>query len=297
MAGLETGSGDFRDLAASGEQPGVTKAIGMAFASARDGLAGGLVAARVTPNALTGAGFLVTLGSAACLSLGAGDAFGPSSAPGQSCWPVWAGALLIAAGACDMLDGAVARIGRKSTSFGAVLDSSLDRFSDVAIFLALVGHFCRRGNLTYTVLAAVALANTFLISYVKARAEDLIEDCTVGWWQRGERHVALLIACFTCHVPMFLWQQATLPMLTVFRRLDYTRKALGAKERGLPSPAKGPPTGRMRLLHPWRYPRGSLPFDLVAAVNVAILVFGPWIFSFFRGRTDPLRRLIEAVSG
>jgi len=297
MAGLETGSSDFRELAASGEQPGVTKAIGMAFAAARDGLAAFLVAARVTPNTLTGAGFVVTLGSAACLALGAGDAFGPSAVAGRSYWPLWAGALLIAAGACDMLDGAVARIGRKSTSFGAVLDSSLDRFSDVAVFLALVGHFCWRGNLTYTVLAAVALANTFLISYVKARAEDLIEDCTVGWWQRGERHVALLIACFSCHVPVLLWQQATLPMLTVFRRLDYTRKALIARQRGLPPPAKGPPAGRMRVLYPWRYPRGSVPFDLVAAVNVVILVFGPWIFPFFRGRTDPLRRLIEAIAG
>jgi phosphatidylglycerophosphate synthase len=297
MTGLKTGSRDFRELAASGEQPGVTKAIGMAFALARDGLAVALVAARVTPNTLTGAGFIVTLGSAACLALGAGDAFGASAVAGQSYWPLWAGVLLIAAGACDMLDGAVARIGGKSTSFGAVLDSSLDRFSDVAIFLALVAHFCWRGNLTYTFLAAVALANTFLISYVKARAEDLIEDCTVGWWQRGERHVALLIACFSCHVPVFLWQQATLPMLTVFRRLDYTRKALGARERGLLPPAKGPPTGRIRWLYPWRYPRGSVPFDLMAAGNVVILVFGPWILPFFRGRTDPLRRLIEAVAG
>jgi CDP-diacylglycerol--glycerol-3-phosphate 3-phosphatidyltransferase len=296
MAQVDTPSGDFAALEASGDRPGYTKLVGMGFGLARDSLAGVLVRLGVTPNCLTIAGFLVTLGAAACLAAGAGDTFGRPVLAGQGYWCLAAGALLFVAGGCDMLDGAVARIGGQSTPFGAVLDSSLDRVSDIVLYVAMVGHFAARGNLTYSVLAVVALANTFLISYVKARAEDLIEDCTVGWWQRGERHVALLTGAFSSHMPMMLWQQATLPLLTVLRRLNHARQVLQARQRGLPDPPKGPPAGRRRLLYPWRYPRGSIPFDILASVNLATVLFGPWLFPFFYGRSDPLRTLIDHLA-
>jgi hypothetical protein len=118
----------------------------------------------------------------------------------------------------------------------------------------------------------------------------------VGWWQRGERHVALLAAAFSSHMPMLLWQQATLPLLTVLRRLNYARQVLQARQRGLPDPPKGPPAGRRRLLYPWRYPRGSIPFDVLASVNLATILFGPWLVPFFYGRSDPLRTLIETLA-
>jgi len=293
---FKSNSDDFAALEASGQRAGYSKLIGLGFGRARDGLARLLVAAGVTPNTLTVAGFVVTLGAAGCLAIGAGDMLGSPVRAGRGYWTFLAGILLILTGACDMLDGAVARTGGKSTAFGAILDSSLDRFSDVALYLAVIGHFAWQTNLTYTVLATAALANTFLISYVKARAEDLIEDCTVGWWQRPERHVAFMLGAFTGHVPMLLWQQATLPMLTVLRRLNYARLVLQARQPGRDEPPKGPPPGKRRLLYPWRYPRGSVQFDVLAGVNALAIVCGPWIFPFFYGRSDPLRQLIEALA-
>ncbi len=113
--------------------------------------------------------------------------------PVASWYPLAALAWLFVAAACDMLDGAVARSGNLHSRFGAVLDSTVDRFSDIAIWGACALYFAAAGNVTYCLLTFLALSNTFLISYVKARAEDLIPDCSVGFWQRGERFFAILV--------------------------------------------------------------------------------------------------------
>ena len=288
---------DFAALKASGLEAGRSYALGSAVASARNRVARALLGIGATPNRLTLAGFLLTAMAAAFLLPGAGHRApweaGKDAATPSSWWPVGSSLFLFIACALDMLDGAVARIGRMSTPFGGVLDSTLDRFSDIAIYLACAVHFAWVGNLTYNLLAIVAMANTFLISYVKARAEDLIDDCSVGWWLRGERCVAMLICTALCHVPTLLWQQATLPAFTVLRRVLYARATLNRSPgwAGL----RGPLPGRWRYLAPWRYPRGSKPYDLVVAVNVAFLVVAPWIHPFFYGAGDPLRRLLERL--
>ena len=122
-------------------------------------------------------------------------------------WPALAALFLFAAFACDMLDGAVARVGHLGSRSGAVLDSAVDRFSDMAIYLACALHFALlpQPNVTYQLLAVLALCNGVLISYIKARAENMIEDCTVGYWLRGERCAALLIGCTFGHMPAVLW--------------------------------------------------------------------------------------------
>lgn len=117
-----------------------------------------------------------------------------------------------------MLDGAIARVGNMSSRFGAILDSTLDRFSDMAIFIGCTLHFVltEEVNLTLLVLAIVALCNSVLISYIKARAEEIVADCSVGYWLRGERFAAVLIGCATGHVIAVLWQLGVLNALTVW---------------------------------------------------------------------------------
>jgi hypothetical protein len=127
-------SEDFCQLRASGEAGGVSRAIGSGFASARDSLARLLIGIGATPNRLTVAGFFMTIGAGYCLARGASQQlpyFSTGAGP-VGWWPLWAAGFLILASAFDMLDGAVARLGNMSSRFGAILDSVVDRFSDMA---------------------------------------------------------------------------------------------------------------------------------------------------------------------
>ena len=286
---------DFKRFRAEGHRPGVSRAIGQGFCDARNFCARVLIAIGVTPNMLTIAGFLATCGAAWCFLLGGSYSHAAARAAGLPPYMLIAGAMLVLASAFDMLDGAVARIGKLSTPLGAVLDSSVDRFSDMAIYLALVGHFMLRQNLTYTLLAALALCSSFLISYIKARSETMIPSCGVGYWQRGERNAALLIAAFAGTVPTVLWQQAISPAFTVLRRLVWTHQVLTAQAADRPGPSSTPLSGWRGLLKPWRYPRGSVPYDVVTGLNIAFIIFGSWLSPLFGPAADPLKRMIHVV--
>jgi phosphatidylglycerophosphate synthase len=288
---------DFQHLRSSGQAPGATLSIGRTVGDMRDALAGRLVRLGVTPNGLTIIGFLLSLIGSAFLALSAGaalpiDRFAPAGAP-RSWLPLIAVAWYFLSAACDMLDGAVARIGNLHSEFGAVLDSCLDRVSDTAVWCGCVVYFAGLGNVTYSFLAIVALSNAYMISYVKARAEDIIPDCTVGFWQRGERTAAVLIGAFAGHVQILLWQQALLPLLTAMRRLSYTEAYLRAQAGGLPLPQTGVPSGWRKWIMPWRHPRGSLGFDITVGFNVALLIVGPVIFPWFYCSADPLGALLR----
>jgi CDP-diacylglycerol--glycerol-3-phosphate 3-phosphatidyltransferase len=287
--------GDFQRLRESGEPSGLSWALGGAFCASRDALARVLIRLGATPNRISLTGFLLTCAAGYCLARGAGHQVpyfrgGPGLV---SFWPAWAGLFLILAGAADMLDGAVARVGRLQSTFGAILDSALDRLSDMAVFIGCAAHFAWHGNLTYQLLAMIALGNAVLISYVKARAEDVLPACGVGWWMRGERAAAVLIGCLVGHVPFVLWQQATLPLLTVLRRLRFSYQSAGALDAGDPAPRPRPRPGWRGWLQPWRHPRGSLPYDVVVGFNIGCIIFCPliWPDLLAAGRwTDPLAR-------
>jgi len=242
----------------------IGRSVGFGFSTARDAVARCLVKACVTPNALTLAGGVFTAGAGVCYALGAERSYG--------CL-VWAAVLLILASACDMLDGAVARIGGKSSVFGEFLDSTLDRFSDFAIYAGIAVGYASlpEANVTFVLLAMLAFFNSFMISYAKARAEDLIESCPVGYWQRGERSAAVLIATFANNLPALLVQQAILPMFTVLRRMLYTKAVIEGRTVET-DPRKG---GLWLKLHLWYWPRMSLPYDFVTGVNIAWLIFAP----------------------
>jgi len=219
---------------------------------------------RVTPNALTLAGGAFTAGAGVCYAFGVGRGYG---------FLVWAATLLILASACDMLDGAVARIGGKSSVFGEFFDSTIDRVSDFAIYAGIAIGYASlpTANVTFVLLAMLSFLNAVMISYSKARAENLIESCPVGYWQRGERSAAVLIATFANNIPALLVQQATLPMFTVLRRMLYT-KSVTEGRKPITDPRKG---GILLKLHLWYWRRMSLPYDFVTGVNIAWLILAP----------------------
>jgi CDP-diacylglycerol---glycerol-3-phosphate 3-phosphatidyltransferase len=269
----------------------------MGFVNSRDALARRLIRAGVTPNHLTFLGFLMTLAAGWFLARGASQQVpyfhGASGPVGWS--PMLAGVFLVLSGACDMLDGAVARLGNMSTPFGQILDSVLDRFSDMAIYIGCAWHFAWQGNVTYQLLAVLALCNACLISYIKARAENLIPDCSVGYWLRGERFAAVLIGCATGHVPAVLWQQALSPFFTVMRRVSYSARVVQAMSTQGALPVSGPAPGWRGRLQLWRHPRGSISYDLVTGFNIAYIVFAArfWPELLATGASaDPLRQLL-----
>jgi CDP-diacylglycerol--glycerol-3-phosphate 3-phosphatidyltransferase len=123
----------------------------------------------------------------------------------------WAGVVLIFAGTCDILDGALARSTNKSYAYGAFLDSTLDRYSEGVVYLGLAAYFVSiDGPLQrWLVLATLAaLAGSFLVSYVRARAQSLGFTCKTGLFQRPERVVVtvvgLLIGGPVLYVVVFL---------------------------------------------------------------------------------------------
>jgi CDP-diacylglycerol--glycerol-3-phosphate 3-phosphatidyltransferase len=177
-----------------------------------------LAATGVTPNMFTFFALAVNSWAAAMFALGR--------------FHQAAGILLFAA-FLDMADGQVARRVGRVTAFGAFLDSTLDRYSDLALYMGLVVYYTLAGRGFYMMLAAVAMASSFMVSYSRARAESLIPSCKVGFMERPERLVLLLIGGFFNRMAPVLWVIATISTITVVHRVVYTWQELRAG-RALP---------------------------------------------------------------
>ncbi|NTU42767.1 MAG: CDP-alcohol phosphatidyltransferase family protein [Nitrospirales bacterium] len=143
----------------------------------------GRLAGRIpfSPNFVTIMGFLITAAAAALIPLSL---------------PV-GGLLILIGGAFDMLDGVIARTQKKSTKFGAFLDSTLDRYSDSLLFISAAWTFLRAGEMSGVFYAVGGLVGALLTSYVRARAEGLGIPCHVGILERPERIVILALGCLT----------------------------------------------------------------------------------------------------
>lgn len=143
---------------------------------------------------------------------------------------VWAGLVSIVAGIFDILDGAVAKAQNRKSQFGALLDSTTDRLSDALFFLPLVWLYgvrpdvAEREDLVVVALAMAALVFSFLVSYVKARAEGLGFECKVGIAERLERLAIMIIGLLFDMVLVALVVLATLSAITFFQRLFHVRK-------------------------------------------------------------------------
>ena len=178
----------------------------------------GLAATGLTPNMFTFLGLAVNMWAAACFAMGKFHQ---------------AAAMLFLAGFLDMADGQVARRVGRVTAFGAFLDSTLDRYSDIALYLGMVVYYTLAGRSFYMMLAAVAMASSFMVSYSRARAESLIPSCKVGFMERPERLVLLIMGGAFNRMAPVLWVIATISSITVVHRVVYTWQELRAG-RGLP---------------------------------------------------------------
>lgn len=140
-----------------------------------------------------------------------------------------AGLALSLFGPLDAVDGLLARTTSQRTKFGAFLDSTLDRFAEVAIFTGFLVHFHHRGLLWAQVATILALSGSLLVSYTRARAEALGVDCRVGLFTRFERLLAIVVGLFLgLEVPVVVLI-AVLANITALQRILHVHKALRGK--------------------------------------------------------------------
>ncbi len=209
------------------------------------------VALGIHPNVLTLIGVLVNIGAAWALAV---DRF------------MLAGVIMIVANIFDFIDGKVAHITGKQSEFGAFWDSTLDRFSDLALFTGLIWLYSTLNRQDYVLVATLALIFSIMTSYARARAESLIEKCKVGFMERPERIVLFMIGAFTDRMAAVLWVILALSVITVANRIYYTYLVL---ERA-PMPSTSGPAGVVWRFFFWRDERSTVPYDLWV---IAILAF------------------------
>ena len=132
------------------------------------------------------------------------------------------GLVALVASVFDMLDGRVARRRGRETKFGAFLDSTMDRYSDMLLYMGLLLLYARLHRTGFMVLVWAAAFGSFMTSYARARAESLIPRCTVGLLERPERIVLILIGAVFNRMAAVLWIIAVLANLTAIQRVVYT---------------------------------------------------------------------------
>jgi len=179
-----------------------------------------LASAGVHPNILTAIGVTINVGCG--VLFGVGEFF-------------WAGVVLIVANLFDMLDGNVARLTGNVTKFGGFLDSTLDRLSDMVVFVGIMAFYAGnrpQHSILYVVLAGVAMMASVMVSYSTARSEGLGVKANVGFLQRPERIVLLIIGALSTwnwesdsfwfnRMPQVLWVLAVGSVWTLIHRMFY----------------------------------------------------------------------------
>src|SRR5450631_2253282 len=197
-----------------------TRAIGIVFGTAIDRIVRWLALSRIHPNVLTFLGLLINIVAAFLFAAGSFR---------------WAGAVVIGAGLFDMVDGRVARETNRVTRFGGFFDSVLDRYSDLALLMGLLVFYASIDRFFYVVLTAIVMTGSVMVSYTRARAENTIPKCKVGFLERPERVVLLIIGALFDRMAPVLWVLAVLSNVTVIHRMIYTwreTKQLEAAQRG-----------------------------------------------------------------
>lgn len=139
------------------------------------------------------------------------------------------GVLILVGGGFDVLDGVVARVHKKSSTFGAFLDSVLDRYSDAFILMAIALYVGRQNDISGVLLCVGILVGAFLISYTRARAEGLGEECRHGLMERPERIILISFGAITGLLAPVLWIMLILTHVTVVQRIYYVWRRTSVK--------------------------------------------------------------------
>jgi CDP-diacylglycerol--glycerol-3-phosphate 3-phosphatidyltransferase len=154
-----------------------------------------LIKLGLTPNAVTTIGFVLNIGVAVIFIVGAEE-----GNRGDLTYVGWAGGLILFAGLFDMLDGQVARLGNMKSTFGALYDSVLDRYSELIMFLGICYYLVGHHYFLSSIFAFIAMIGSMMVSYVRARAEGLGVDAKGGLMQRPERVVTIGFFAILCGV-------------------------------------------------------------------------------------------------
>jgi len=184
-----------------------TGGIGLFFGAIINRIVRWLALSKIHPNVLTFLGLLINIWAAWLFAKGEFR---------------WAGVVVTGAAVFDMVDGRVARATDQVTRFGGFFDSVLDRYSDLALFMGLLVYYSSINRNFYIVLTAIVMTGSVMISYTRARAENAIPKCKVGFLERPERVVLIIIGALTDHMAQVLWVIAVLSNWTVIQRMSYT---------------------------------------------------------------------------
>ena len=209
------------------------------------------VALRVHPNTLTLIGVIINIVAAWALGFGQFKL---------------AFLIMLVANIFDFIDGKVAHQLHLQSRFGAFWDSTLDRFSDLALLTGLIFLYSKLGRSDYVMVAALTLIFSIMTSYARARAESLVKKCKVGFMERPERIVLFMIGAVTNRMAGVLWVVLVLSILAVANRIYYTYLALN----GLPLPSRAGAAGVFNRAFFWTDDRATLPYDIWV---IAILAF------------------------
>ena len=209
------------------------------------------IALKIHPNTLTFIGYLINV--AAAFALGRGHF-------------VWAGVIITSANIFDMIDGKVAHERQLQSQFGAFWDSTLDRLSDLALLTGLIFYYSKLGSGDYVMITTLTLIFSIMTSYARARAESLIQKCKVGFMERPERIVLLMLGAFTNRMAAVLWVILVLSIIAVWNRIYYTYLVLNHR----PMPTRTGVRGFFNRAFFWTDERVTLPYD---AWVIAILAF------------------------
>ena len=121
-----------------------------------------------------------------------------------------------------MVDGRVARETNQVTRFGGFFDSVLDRYSDLGVLVGLLVYYASINRFFYVVLTAIVMTGTVMVSYTRARAENTIPKCKVGFLERPERVVLIILGGLFNRMAQVLWVLAVFSNLTVLSRMMFT---------------------------------------------------------------------------
>ncbi len=209
------------------------------------------VAMRIHPNTLTLIGVLINVAAAWALGFGRF---------------MLAFVIMLVANIFDFIDGKVAHLLQLQSEFGAFWDSTLDRFSDLALLTGLIFLYSKLGRSDYVMIAALTLIFSIMTSYARARAESLVEKCKVGFMERPERIVLFMIGAVTNRMAGVLWVILVLSILAVANRIYYTYLALNRR----PMPRREGLAGLFTRAWFWTDERATIPYD---AWVIAILAF------------------------
>lgn len=190
----------------------------------------GMIRVDITPNFITTTGFVLNVVAAGFF------VYAAIYQPYDLALIGWGGGIVLFAGLFDMMDGRLARMGNMSSVFGALWDSTLDRYSELFTLFGICTYFLLNGWEWMGVVTFLAMVGSVMVSYVRARAEGLDIECKVGLMQRPERVVLTALGAILCGAcGDLLWLAvpiaviALLANITAFWRVRHCYKELRGK--------------------------------------------------------------------